>query len=309
MAGKNRSMNLTETIKDQELIKYLYLDLPVSDLIDKMNSLILTPLKKDDLVPFFAKVRGYLAAEDQYGDNWLIKEIPEEEIHMHKIQEVAYYIDILLKTLAAPTIVCILNGKIYRATKIIKHAMQAGSYNYLEEPLKKMLANDLINRWLFFDEDRNPNNYLIYHDTDNTPLPIVIDYNKADLEIKGMKISGDENKFGWLREEKTRFLTLLKPENFEKLSIDDFEERLICLMNIKRDQLLKICLKVFTKESVKNIEETSEKITDNIITRAEYLNNYFRKWFKKRDVEAEKKIDDRNAGFGQSFLDYYKDDS
>lgn len=309
MAGKRISMNLTESIKDQKLIKYLYLDLSLSEIIKKMNSLTLVAYEKDDMVPFFAKVRGYLAAKDQYGENWLIKEISEEEIHLHKIQEIAYYIDILLKTLAAPTIVSKINGKTYRATKIIEHAMQAGSYNYLEDPLRTMIANDLINRWLFFDEDRNPNNYLIYHDTDNTSFPIVIDYNKADLETPSMKIAGDPDKFGWFREEKTRFLTLLKPENFETMHLDDFEERLICLMNIKREDIRKICSDVFSDDSVNDVQKTSDLVTDNIMFRAEYLDTYFRKWFKKKDIKAAKELDDRYAGLGQSFLDYYKDDS
>lgn len=309
MAGKKISMNLTESVKDQDLTRYLYLDLSIDELIDKMNSIKLTPQKNDDAVPFFAKVRGYLAASDEDGDSWLIKEIPKEEMHAHKIQEVAYYIDILLKTLAAPTIVSVIDGKTYRATKVIAHAMQAGSYNYLEDPLRTMIANDLINRWLFFDEDRNPNNYLIYHDTDNTSFPIVIDYNKADLETKTMKISGDPDKFGWFREEKTRFLTLLKPENFEKMHIEDFEERLDCLKNINKEQVKNICNKVFTTDSVNDLVETVDGITENIMFRADYLNNYFRKWFQKKDEKVEKELDSRYAGLGQSFMDYYKDDS
>ncbi len=309
MSGKKISMNLTEHLKDKKLLSYLYLDLTIDELIDKMNSIVLTPSNNEDLVPFFAKVRGYLAAEDQYGENWLIKDISDEEVHLHKVQEIAYYIDILLKTLAAPTIVVKIGDTTYRATKIIEHAMQAGSYNYLEGSLRIMIANDLINRWLFFDEDRNPNNYLIYHDTDNTTLPIVIDYNKADLETDTMKIAGDPNKFGWFREEKTRFLTLLKPENFEKMCIEDFEERLTCLMSIKKEDIVSICKKVFTNEKINDVDETSKLVTDNIMFRADYLNTYFRKWFKKKDLKVEKEIDDRYAGLGKSFMDYYKDDS
>jgi len=309
MSGKRLSMNLTESIKDQELKHYLYLDLSLDELIDKMKSLKLIPEDNDKLVPFFASVRGYHAAKDQYGGNWLIKEIPQEEVRSHKIQEIAFYIDILLKTLAAPTIVTHIDGKSYRATKIIVHAMQAGSYNYLEEPLKGMIANDLINRWLFFDEDRNPNNYLIFHDTDNTSFPIVIDYNKVDLETVEMKIAGDPEKFGWFREGKTRFLTLLKPENFESLHIENFQERLDSLNKLDTKVVLNICNRIFTQETVGNIAETSALVTKNIIYRAEYLHSYFNKWFKKMDVDAEKKKNDKYAGLGKSFMDYYKDNS
>lgn len=302
-------MNLTEHLKDKELRSYLYLDLTMDELIDKMNTIKLTPSENEDLVPFFAKVRGYLAAVDQYGDNWLIKDITEDEVHLHKVQEVAFYIDVLLKTLAAPTIVVKIGDTTYRATKIIEHAMQAGSYNYLEDPLRKMIANDLINRWLFFDEDRNPNNYLIYHDTDNRSLPIVIDYNKADLETDTMKIAGDPEKFGWFREEKTRFLTLLKPENFESMCIEDFEERLQCLESIKESDIKNICTKVFTNEKINNVQETADLVTRNMMFRADYLVKYFRRWFKKKDLKAEKEQDDRYSGLGQSFLNYYKDDN
>jgi hypothetical protein len=102
---------------------------------------------------------------------------------------------------------------------------------------------------------------------------------------------------------------LLKPENFETMHIEDFVERLDCLEAISHDEINNICRKVFTAESVDNFESTSELVTNNLITRAKYLNEYFRRWFKKKDLKAEKEIDDRYAGLGQSFMDYYKDDS
>lgn len=293
-------------IKDEKIRQHLYLDLSIDALIEKMGTLQLTDICENREMPFFAQVRGYLGAKDPEGGAWLVKEVTEEEAKEHKAQEIAYYIDFMLGTLAAPTILSVQNGVFYRATKTIKSAMQIGSYNYLEEPFKKILANDLINRWLFFDEDRNPNNYLVLHDIDSKKYVIVIDYNKADLLIRGMKISGNNQKFGWQRKEQTRFLTLLKPENFSNMCIDDFEDRLSALMNIEPEKIMEIGRKAYSFFTESEQKETVELITANVLERRTYINDYFRKWFKPRDIEQQKQEDQRYAGLGQSFLDYYK---
>lgn len=293
-------------IKDKKVRQHLYLNLSIDALIEKMGALRLTDICESKDIPFFAQVRGYLSAKDPEGGAWLVKEVTEEEAKEHKAQEIAYYIDFMLGTLAAPTILSNQNGLFYRATKTIKSAMQIGSYNYLEEPFKKILANDLINRWLFFDEDRNPNNYLVVHDIDSKKYVIVIDYNKADLLIRGMKISGNNQKFGWQRKEQTRFLTLLKPENFSNMCIDDFEERLNALMNIEPERIMEICRNAYSFFTEPEQKETAKLITANLLERRTYLNDYFRKWFKPRDIEQQKQEDQRYAGLGQSFLDYYK---
>lgn len=306
MADKT-NMLISDVVVDQKLRGYLYLDDSIDQLIERMCSLKLVNFGDDSLAPFTAKIRGYTGASDENGCSWLVKEIEKDEGPMHKIQEIAYYMDFLLKTPAAPTILLEHEGKLFRATKHIQSAMQIGSYDYLDEPFSKMLANDLINRWLFFDEDRNPNNYMVVHDTDNKPYIVVIDYNKADLETEGMKISGTPEKFGWLREEKTRFLTLLKPESFDTLCIEDFEQRLTLLESIKEPQIRKICNTIFSHGNViDNVEETTNLVVNNLCYRKDYLNTYFRKWFVQRDLEKEKKRDDRASGFGDSFMNYYK---
>ncbi len=296
------------SIKDLKMRNYLYLDLSIDELIDKMSNLELVEIGNDKEVPFTASVRSYSGAKDQEGCSWLIKEIPREEALDHKLHEIAYYLDFLMNTLAAPNILMEMGGKYYRVTKNIKNAMQISSYNYLEEPFKSILANDLVNRWLFFDEDRNPNNYLVFHDTDDTLNIIVIDYNKADLYTREMKITGNEDRFGWHRMEKTRFLTLLKPDNFDNLSIETFEERLQDLMGISEDLLKHIVMKSMSCCPIESTsaEEISDLVAANITKRREYINNYFRRWFHKKNMAEEKAEDDRYAGFGQSFLDYYK---
>ena len=174
-------------------------------------------------------------------------------------------------------------------------------------PFKLALANDLINRWLFFDEDRNPNNYMVVHEASGKPHIVAIDYNKADLHTESMKITGESKKFGWHRKEKTRFLTLLKPEHFQQFNICDFETRLNTLMSIDRCLLKGICARVFDCDMIDlhDIEATAELVTNNLIKRREYINGYFRRWFKPGDDHREKRHEDRYAGLGKSFLDYY----
>lgn len=305
MADKT-NMLINDVIVDPKQRKYLYLDDSIEELVYKLSSLKLDNFGDDSIVPFTAKIRGYTGAVDQEGSPWLLKDIPDNEAAIHKYQEVAFYIDFLMKTPAAPTILIKHNNKFYRATKHIQNAMQIGSYNYLDAQFMKMLANDLINRWLFFDEDRNPNNYMVVHDSDSKPYIVVIDYNKADLETKEMKIYGMEERFGWHREEKTRFLTLLKPENFEQFSVDDFDQRLTQMMGIKRSVITDICTKIFTKDIFADPESATNLIVSNLCERRTYLDKYFRKWFVERDLDQEKKDDDRYAGLGKSFLDYYK---
>lgn len=306
MSDKYTNMNIADTVIDQDVRDYFYLDMDINELIDKMQNLKLSHLGDEKLTPFFAKVRGYTGAIEEDGSSWLVKEIPYKEAPSHNIQEVAYYVDFLLKTPAAPTVLFQQNGKIYRATKQVTSAMQIGSYNYLQEPYIKMLANDLLNRWLFFDEDRNPNNYMVKHDSDGEPFIVVIDYNKADLETQEMKITGTSEQFGWHREEKTRFLTLLKPENFENFSINNFDQRLTLMTSLKKEQLYSYCKKIFSTGIIEDPAETAEQISNNIIKRIKYLDDYFRTWFKELNKEKEKEVDDRYSGLGQSFLDYYK---
>lgn len=305
MADKT-NMLINDVIVNKKTREYLYLDKSIEELVDILSSLKFDNFGDDSIVPFTAKIRGYTGAIDQEGSPWLLKDISDDEAPMHKFQEIAYYIDFLMKTPAAPTILIKHNGTFYRATKYIQNAMQIGSYNYLDPPFMKMLGNDLINRWLFFDEDRNPNNYMIIHDDDSKPFIVVIDYDKADLETKEMKIYGMEEKFGWHREEKTRFLTLLKPENFDMFSIDDFDQRLKQMMQIQESVLVNICKKVFTTEFIENPDDASKLLIENFMKRRSYLDNYFRTWFKERDLVKEKEIDDRYAGLGKSFNDYYK---
>lgn len=299
--------SLLKSLNDKELIHYFYLDLESCDqLAETLANVRLTDIGNDKVVPFNAKLRNYKGAVDQDGNPWLVKEVDtEEDLINHKLEQITYMIDYAMSTLAAPTILLKQDGTFYRATKVIKNAMQIGSYNYLDSPFKRILTNDLINRWLFFDEDRNPNNYLVLHNSKNKPLVVAIDYNKIDLRTTEMKIKGNDDQFGWFREGKTRFLTLLKPSNFENLSLQNFVRRLESMMELTEAELRCISEGVLAND-VPHSGALVDLIVKNILFRREYINNYFRKNFKHEDVTFQDTQDDRYAGFGQSFLDQYK---
>ncbi|WP_319560540.1 hypothetical protein [Marispirochaeta sp.] len=297
---------LIDDIGDERIIKYFYLDLDVHQLINRMENLSLSGIGNDENIPFTAKLRDYHGATDEAGDPWLVKEIPKNEIYEHKLQEIAYYIDFMVNTMAAPNVIKKIDGRYYRTTKLVPGALQIGSYNFLQRPFLTVLANDLINRWLFFDEDRNPNNYMVLSNSKGHSFVVVIDYNKADLWSKGMKIKGTESHFGWERKGKTRFLTLLKPDNFKNLSIEDFEERLGALERLEKPEIRGICFKVFTGY-IEDPEAAADLVAANLDERRNYITNYFRVWFKEKDLAKSKAEDDRYSGFGKSFMDYYKD--
>ncbi len=184
-------------------------------------------------MPFNAAVKGYLGATDSQGHHWVIKPIlSDHDALFHRISSFVYLLDFHMATLSTPTAVVRIDGKRYRASKVVPSSIQISSYNYLEEPFKSLLIGDLVNRWFHFDEDRNPNNYMVLRNSLNTPLVVAIDFDKADLETPGMKIVGTDDKFGWVRHEKNRYLTLFKAEHFDKVSLDVFHDRLTSMMAI-----------------------------------------------------------------------------
>jgi hypothetical protein len=295
---------LVRVVNDKSLIHLFFLDKSLDALIEKMRSLSFSP-NEGVCVPFNAQLRDYRGATDSDGECWIIKQIAPEEAFFFRLCELVYYMDFEMETLSAPTICTKIGKDFFRATKVIPQATQISGYNYLEEPIKKVLARDLINRWLSFDEDRNPNNYLVRTNSMNLPLIVAIDFNHIDLESEKMKITGEENRFGWIRTEKTRFLTLLKPENFDKYSIEDFESRLELMMKIPEKQLIDICHLLF-KGVVTRPESKSSLIVSNIVARRAYIDGYFRKFFLPRSKDKSGKNDAGYLSMGKSFVDYYE---
>jgi hypothetical protein len=300
-------VNLIEAVHDKELITFFYLDMKTDEVAEKLESLQFTLASNERDIPFNAKIRGYTGATDNDGYYWIIKKLEKSELFEHRLHQLAYLIDHQLQTLSAPTIMTRIGDDWYRGTKVVNSAMQIGSYNYNDEPLRSVIANDLLNRWLMFDEDRNPNNYLVLHNSKQEQLVVAIDFNKVDLLTEGMKIKGNDDNFGWFRQEKTRFLTLLKPSNFEDMFLDDFEPRITLLENLSKAPLKKICT-TLCKDMIDKPGEKTDLVINNIKSRARYLVDYWKKWYKpmtEADRDARENSSDY-SGLGDSFVKYFK---
>lgn len=296
---------LAERLSDPELRRYFYLDEDVVPLAKRLDSIPLELVESQDEVPFNAQVKSYLAARDDQGDPWIVKPVAsDEEMRFHRSCMVAYLLDHATGTLAAPTTAVNIKGKRFRATKVVKRSVQISSYNYLESPFIGILRADLVNRWIFFDEDRNPNNYLVITNSKNLPFVVAIDYDKADLFSDQMKITGQEDKFGWHRTEKTRFLTLLRPEHFSNLAIEEFDARLKAFKSVSDETLLEVARIAFSFCS-KNAEAEAASLVSNIKQRREYVDSYFRKMFKPASQLESASNNDEYAAFGKSFLDMH----
>jgi len=295
---------LVEEIGDGDIIRYFYLDKASSELIGYFDRMKLRLVESQDEVPFNAQVKSYLAASDGDGDPWIVKPVSTaSEMLYHRACMLAYILDHATGTLAAPTTAVMIDGKMFRATKVVRHAMQISSYNYLESPYIGILRADLVNRWIYFDEDRNPNNYLVITNSKNRNFVVAIDYDKADMMSEAMKITGMEGRFGWQRTEKTRFLTLLRPEHFEGITIKEFERRLSAFTEIGMDEFLALARAAFSKYC-DDPEEIAKKVSDNFARRREYVDCYFRSMFGPADISG-KSCDDDYSAFGKSFLDMH----
>lgn len=297
--------NLAAELGDKELIRYFYLDKSAKEVLSLLDSMKFELVESQDEVPFNAQVKSYLAARDEAGDPWIVKPVSSnEEMMYHRSCLLAYLLDHATGTLAAPTTAVVIGGKKFRITKVVKHAVQISSYNYMESPFIGILRADLVNRWIYFDEDRNPNNYLVVTNSANKPFVVSIDYDKADMLSEAMKITGMEEKFGWLRAEKTRFLTLLRPENFEGVSIVDFDSRLKAFAEIGPNDFLELARVAF-ESWCPDPEATAKMVTRNFLRRREYVDRYFRLMFKSAQATENTSHDDEYLAFGQSFLDMH----
>lgn len=292
-------------VGDPAIVRYFYLDMETSGLAERLNGLKLTLTTSQDDVPFNAQVKSYHGAVDQDGDLWIVKPVAsDEEMFFHRTSELAYLLDHRTGTFAAPTTAVMIGGKRYRATKVVQRAVQVSSYNYLDAPFIDILRADLVNRWIFFDEDRNPNNYLVINNSKSRQFLVAIDYDKADLLSDSLKISGTPDRFGWLRTEKTRFLTLLRPENFEGVSIDAFEPRLVAFCSIAPKEVEGLALSCFTGFCA-DPAVRARAVAGIFLKRRDYVNSYFRSMFKSGEETKKACHDEDYAAFGQSFMDMY----
>ncbi|MEI6873507.1 MAG: hypothetical protein WCL50_00090 [Spirochaetota bacterium] len=297
---------LAAEIKDPEILEYFYLGLGAEEALEKLENLKVELTDSQDTVPFNAQVKGYFGAVDEAGHPWILKPATDpKEILYHRICALAWLLDHWMGTLAAPTTVFKIQGKFWRATKVIQHAMQISSYSYLQSPFIDVLRADLVNRWVYFDEDRNPNNYLVIHNKATKPFIVAIDFDKADFVAEQMKITGAQDKFMWQRTEKTRFLTLLRPEHFSGTALEIFDPRLSALMAIPAEGIRRVTRRL-VEGWCDDPEGLSAKLTANLLARREYVNTYFRSMFKPAS-DTPTKCEDDYSMFGASFMAMHKE--
>jgi hypothetical protein len=298
---------LAAEIGDADLIDYFYLDVPAAELVRRLDAIRISLTESQDAVPFNAQVKGYIGSVDGKGHPWILKPaLNDRDIVYHRLCGLAYLIDHVLGTMAAPTTLVRIDGKPFRATKVVRNAVQISSCDYLDKPFIDILRADLVNRWLFFDEDRNPNNYLVIHNKANKPFVVAIDYDKADLEAEHMKITGNPDKFGWFRKEKTRFLTLLRPDHFEGIGIEVFDARLKALMAIPEAEIHEIALALLSGYAP-DAPDLANRVTSNLLARRAYIDKYFRSMFKPASQVEDIGHEADYSMFGSSFVNMYKD--
>lgn len=295
---------LLAEMDDPELGAYFWLDRDADAALDSFDSLGLSLDARQDDVPFNAAVKGYLGATDSGGHPWIVKPADaREEVLYHRLCTLAFLLDHLMGTLAAPTGLVRIGDRNYRVTKVVRRAVQISSYDYLGPPYIGVLRADLVNRWLMFDEDRNPNNYLVVFSRHNKPFVVAIDYDKADLAATAMKITGNPDHFGWHRAEKTRFLTLLRPEHFDGVPLEVFDARLKAMMAIPEGSLRSLVGRLLSGYAE---PEYADRIAQNILERREYIDRYFRSMFKPQSETIDTSHTDDYSAFGESFVNMHK---
>jgi len=268
--------DINSFLHDEELIKLLCFDREFDELIDIFIQDDFLKIDQNMSIPFFAEIRDYRGAieSDNPDFKWLVKPIKGNDMIGTEMAMIVYFLDFFTRSLSVPVIVTKIDGVLYRATKMILRAEQLSGANYTVYPeLIEQLLLDMVNRWIFCDEDRNPNNYLIKYNSKNSNLILAIDFGASDLLSDGMKIKGLSKQFGWQRKEKTRYLTPLKAEHFMNYSMDFYNMRFELFNQLTTQIIAEVCHKVFRFNPEK--EKYSQLITRNIQRRINYVYKYF----------------------------------
>lgn len=274
--------NIPAFLHDADLISLLCADTTYAELQDRFlvdDFLLVDPAMK---VPFFAEVRDYVGAAERGNPraHWIVKHVPEEDALGAAMGSICFFLDFFARTISAPTLVTRIGGELYKATKIITKAEQLSGANYTGIPqLKEQLLLDLVNRWIYCDEDRNPNNYMIRYTSRGNQVVIAIDFSNVDLLFPGTKIKGRPRAFGWERMEKTRYLTPLKVEHFQGYDMEFFNMRFAAFRKVGRKMLLELCKGCLRFQADR--VALAKKVTDNILKRIEYVHEYFAGQFPK----------------------------
>jgi hypothetical protein len=292
-------------LHDKDLISLLCADRSYPELRERFLGDDFLTLDPEIKIPFFAEVRDYVGAceRDSPHLRWMVKEVSEEDSLGAAMGSICFFLDFFTESISAPAVVTRIEGKSFKATKIITKAEQLTGANYTEIPqLKEQLLLDLVNRWIYCDEDRNPNNYMIHYTTRGDSVVIAIDFSNVDLLFPGTKIKGRAESFGWERMEKTRYLTPLKAEHFHGYDMEFFDMRFDAFARVGRKMLLELCkgcLRFQPRHAT-----LARTVTDNLLKRIEYVHTYFSSQFPKVAQSPEK---EKYRDMGNTFRNIYKE--
>ena len=292
-------------LHDDELIRLLCADRTFPQLLEAFAVDDFLSIDRSMKVPFFAEVRDYVGAAERADPRarWIVKPIPAEDARGPAMGAICFFLDFFTRTISAPTIVTRIDGALYKATRIITHAEQLTGANYTDiRQLKEQLVLDLVNRWIYGDEDRNPNNYMIRYNSRNDQIIIAIDFSNVDLLHPGTKITGNPKSFGWQRMEKTRYLTPLKVEHFQGYDMRFFDMRFDGFRKLGKKMLLDLCKACLRFEP--DHAKLAKTVAENILARIDYVHTYFSSKFP-REAAAEK--EDKYKAMGRTFTDIYKE--
>jgi hypothetical protein len=250
-------------------------------------------------------VRDYVGAAEKSDpkSQWIVKEIGKDDAMGPSMGAICFFLDFFTHTISAPTVVTSIDGTLYKATRVITHAEQLTGANYTDiRQLREQLVLDLVNRWIYCDEDRNPNNYMIRYNSRNDQVIIAIDFSNVDLVHPGPKITGNPKEFGWQRIEKTRYLTPLKMEHFQGYDMRFFDMRFDGFRKVSRKMLTELCKGCF--RFLPDRSKLAKTVTDNILGRIDYVYEYFSGKFPKA---AAAETEDKYSAMGQTFTSIYKE--
>ena len=292
-------------LHDEELVRLLCVDRTYTELVESFigdDFLAGRPRRRRcRSSPRCATTAGPWSAPTRA--QWIVKPISEEEALPAAMGSICFFLDFFTHSISAPAVVTRIDGVLYKATRVITKAEQLSGANYTDiRQLKEQLLLDLVNRWIYCDEDRNPNNYLIRYNSKSDQIIIAIDFSNVDLLHEGQKITGLPASFGWARMEKTRYLTPLKVEHFLGYDMQFFDMRFKGFRKAGKKMLADLCKGClwFHRDRAK----LARTISENLLGRIEYVSEYFAGKFP-RVATAER--DDKYGDMGQTFTRIYKE--
>jgi hypothetical protein len=298
--------DIRELVGDEQLQHMLYIDRDFDDLFGLVADDFLT-IDPSIRVPFFAEIRDYRGAsvKGDPADRWIVKPLKDEDVLPAQMAAVCFFLDFYAHTLSAPIVTTRIGKTLYKATKLITRSEQLSGANYTEHrQLKEQLLLDAVNRWIYFDEDRNPNNYMIVYNSKNEEILVAIDFANVDLLAGEMKVKGTPRRFGWERKEKTRYLTPLKAENFLEYDIGFFEQRFGFFKKMSTRLITETCEAVLRYNPDR--KKLSRLIAGNILARTDYLHGYFTSHLGK-STTGKKAKQSKYREMGKTFERMYGD--